>query len=357
MKQQGNPSYESINFEQFSNVQTAEVLTRAEGKRIFRRFLKGEQQKSGKRSSQYRAYTAAACLCLIVFFLVSPMGDKAMAAVKQAAVGIGQFLGMETEDDYAMVLDETQTKEGVTLTLHEVVASDHEFRYSVTGTKADGTILDSSQIGSSLWINGEHVGWDIEGTGWGPFGASDPQMAKEEEKGLHFYSNTYMNYEMPLNPKIRLELHAGGKNVQVHEPFVFEFTLNNAAFKKATKTIPINKTVTVHGKEMVLGDLILSPIDQYITLKNWKEWEKDCERGMDLTLFGTDDSGTEVWFHSWGDREDMRGCCADDSKGTYELNPDVKSYTLYPKYYVYPESGDEEGKEFVGREKLVIKVE
>lgn len=357
MKQQETRSYENINFEQFSNVQTAAVLTRAEGKRIFRRFLKGEQQRSGRRSSRY-PYAAAACLCLIFFLLVSPMGNKALAAVKQAAVGIGQFLGMEREDDYAMVIDETQTKEGVTLTLHEVVASDHEFRYSVTGKKADGTILRTSQIdGSGLWINGERVGWDIEGTGWGPFGASDPQMAKEEEKGLHFYSNTYINYEMPLNPQIRLELHAGGKAFQVQEPFVFEFTLNNAAFKKATKTIPINKTVTVHGKKLVLGELILSPIDQYITLKNWKEWEKDCQRGMDLTLFGTDDRGTELYFQSQGDSRDMQGWRADDSKGTYELNSDVKFYTLYPKYYVYPESDDEEGKEFVGGEKIVIKVE
>lgn len=357
MRRMEQQPYEAINFSRFSEV-PEEVLTEEERNRVLDHFFQTARQTRGKGRIPHRMLTAAACLFLILCLLATPMGDKALAAAKQAAVGIGQFLGMEQEDNYATVIDETRTIDGVTLTLHDVIASDHEFRCSVTGTKADGTALTTSQIGiETLWIDGKRADRDMEGTGWGPFGSSRPELAKAEETGLHFYSHTYNNYEMPVNPVIRLELYAGGKSFQVEEPFVFEFVLRNQAFKQATRRIPIGKTLRVHGKKLVLGDLIVSPIDQHITLNNMEEVKGDLDKeGAELYLKGTDDGGTEVLFLSRGG-DCLEGSCLDDSGGTYELRADAKSYTLHPECYLYPEKEEEEGRLYIGRDEITIPME
>lgn len=308
-------AYKDINFEAFSKA-PEEKMTSSESRRVLEDFY----QKAGcydhydRRRNQRRSI-AAVCACLIICLAISPIGDATWAAVKQAFMGIGQFLGMAKQDDYVTVVDQTQTKNGITVTLNDAIGSDNELRVSVTVVKDDGEVLGLSQVGIGEYsING--LNWEngLDSTGWGPFGSK-----RTENGGIYFLGTTFVNYEMPLNPTIDMCIAVEG------EKFYYTFTLDNKAFKEATRTASINKTVEINGRQLLLKDLIVTPIDQIITTEN--------PEGLDfmwpnIILYGEDNFGEKVLFDPNPFGETFAGSRENKDETTYEVNPTVSTYTF-----------------------------
>lgn len=315
-----NNNYEHINFEVFSDVPEVPVSCE-EKQRLMRPFDqrasgrgRSDVKGGGRRGSLAGALTAA---CLILCLAATPLGDKTWAAVKQAFIGIGQYLGMDQQDNYATVIDQTQTKNGVTTTLCEAIGSDHELRISFRATRDGENIGDSkidlmeSNINGYDWQNG------LKSTGTGPFGTDLPK--EKRDPGMHYWSKTFEDYEMPLNPTIRVKIAVCG------EEFTFTFTLENQAFKAATKEINIDKTIMYHGKRLTLKQLVITPIDQWITLENPDGIKQQELWG--LHIHGCDQSGDPVTFYTGG-YADFQGYRDNEDAVTYQLDKNVESYTL-----------------------------
>ncbi len=267
-----------------------------------------------KRKKAQRRSIAAVCACLIVCFAISPIGNAAWAAMKQAFMGIGEYLGMTKQDDYATVVDQTQTKNGITVTLNDAIASNNLMRVSVTVVKENGEVLGDSKVNIGEYaINGLSWRNGLKTTGSGSLGSKWTKV-----KGIHFLEASYYDFEMPLNPTIDMSIEAGD------ERFNFSFTLENEAFKKATRTTSINKTVLVQGKRLILKDLVVSPIDQIITTENpdrFDPWE-----GHEINIYGTDNLGNKISFGL--NPFDMSFSGTNSDEKTYEPDPDVTGYRL-----------------------------
>ena len=80
------------------------------------------------------------------------------------------------------------------------------------------------------------------------------------------------------------------------------------------------------GGEVHIGKLIITPIDQSITVENKEDIEEP------LYLEGTDETGDKVDFFNFC-HHDMWGSRINDDDTSYELNYDVKSYTLQFSYH------------------------
>ena len=299
-----------------------EIMTQEEKTRAIDSFYKeaGIKKPMGTRKKK-RWISVAVVACIVLAFSFTPAGTSAWAKAREAFMGIGQFLGNSAEDDYVTVIDQTQKKGDITFTLNEVVASDYEMRFSVTVEKDDGEVIGYSRIEmADVYINGlQAYGTgnseeEIKSYGAGSFGGKS-----DGDRGIYFLSVSY-EYDMPLNPEIQASFYADGRH------FNFKFTLDNSRFQQATKEVEINKVFDTPAGEIHIGKLIISPIDQNITV--------DCKDDIQLYCYleGTDEKGDEVSFGGvFG--TGMYGSRLNSDNTSYQLNYDVKSYTLQLKYH------------------------
>ena len=186
-----------------------EIMSQEEKTRAIDSFYKeaGIKKPTGTRKKK-RWISVAVAACIVLVFSFTPAGTSAWAKAREAFMGIGQYLGNSSEDDYVTVIDQTQKKGDITFTLNEVVASNYQMRFSVTVEKDDGTIVRLRDVGlhTPLYINGLAIGGpgiaDIEGYGVGPYGSK-----REGNRGIYFESITY-SYDMPLYPEIKASFYA-----------------------------------------------------------------------------------------------------------------------------------------------------
>ena len=301
-----------------------EIMTQEEKTRAIDSFYKeaGIKKPTGTRKKK-RWISVAVAACIVLVFSFTPAGTSAWAKAREAFMGIGQFLGDSTEDDYVTVIDQTQKKGDITFTLNEVVASDHQMRFSMTVEKDDGTVLRLRDVSihGIVYINGLELGSvvdgaDIQSYGYGLFGGK-----RDGNKGIYFLDTSY-EYDMPLYPEIQVSFYAGGRI------FDFEFTIDNKKFKEATKEVEINKVFDTPEGELHIGKLVITPIEQDITIEN----KDEIEVLSSFSLDGTDETGDKVHFSPTWDG-DMFGWRVNEEKTSYELSYDVKSYTLQLDYY------------------------
>jgi len=335
-----NKEYEHINFNVFSNI-AEEIVSPEEKRRLMENFYQTApdavplRDRNKRRLRGIRQISVFAAACLIICMAVTPLGDMTWAAARQVFMGIGHYLGMDHSDDYATIIDKTQTKNGVTVTLCEAVGSDNELRISFRAVK-DGENMNSSKVDIAEYsINGINAESGLKDIGRGPFGTNLPE--EQMDRSLHFWGAFYDDFEMPLNPTIDVKIEAGG------EKFKFSFILENEKFKAATKQVNIDKTVTFRGKPIILKQLIITPIDQVITFENPEDVSK--EDLWRLCIYGTDQNGDRVSFTAgfgskfYGERNNR------DHK-TYMMNPDIESYTLRAKDEALPAEKQDIGESF-----------
>ena len=295
-----------------------EIMSQEEKTRAIDSFYKeaGIKKPTGTRKKK-RWISVAVAACIVLVFSFTPAGTSAWAKAREAFMGIGQYLGNSAEDDYVTVIDQTQKKGDITFTLNEVVASNYQMRFSVTVEKDDGTVLRLRDVEEhETFINGLRIGGsedDIMGYGSGSYGGK-----RDGNKGIYFLNISY-EYDMPLYPEIKASFYAEDQR------FDFKFILDNKRFKEATKEVEINKVFDTSGGEVHIGKLIITPIDQSITVENKEDIEEP------LYLEGTDETGDKVDFFNFC-HHDMWGSRINDDDTSYELNYDVKSYTLQFSY-------------------------
>lgn len=315
-----NNNYEHINFEMFSDV-PEEPVSQDEKQRLMRSFYQRVSAAPYRHveddSWPGRRVGVLIAACLILCLTMTPLGDRTWAAVKQAFMGIGQYLGMDQQDDYATAVDQTKTKNGVTVTLCEAVGSDHQLRISFRAAKDGKNIGDSKIDLMEASINGYDWPDGLKSTGTGPFATDLPK--EKRDPGMHYWTKTFEDFEMPLNPTIYVKIAVGG------EHFAFTFTLENEALKEATKKVDIDKTVMYHGKRLILKQLVVTPIDQWITIENPDGIEQ--EELWNINLHGSDQSGDPVSFYS-GCYTSFQGVRDNEDEVTYQLDKNAESYTL-----------------------------
>lgn len=312
--------YREVDWNQFVP-EDEEKLTKTEREHIKKQFYESAgittniQQKK-KYLKWY--YVPAACVAFGLCVAITPIGNTTFAKVLKSFVGIGEHLGKTEEDTYVTHVDQEKQGKDITITLKDVIASDQQLRCSVLVTNKDKTKtkLKDVQI-EDIKINNKEP---EENRGYAVLGKENVKTGN-----LHFVSVNYKHKEMLLNPKISLQIRI--KNNLYH----FKFTLKNQKFKRAEKTIKIGKKIKVKGQMIQLDKLIVTPIDQIITITVPKEGQKKLKK-EEIFLTGTNQKGDKVYFQGCFDEftgdEYLYGTRENDDQLTYELDEKEISYNL-----------------------------
>lgn len=312
--------YREVDWNQFVP-EDEEKLTKTEREHIKKQFYESAgittniQQKK-KYLKWY--YVPAACVAFGLCVAITPIGNTTFAKVLKSFVGIGEHLGKTEEDTYVTHVDQEKQGKNITITLKDVIASDQQLRCSVLVTNKDKTKtkLKDVQI-EDIKINNKEP---EENRGYAVLGKENVKTGN-----LHFVSVNYKHQEMLLNPKISLQIRI--KNNLYH----FKFTLKNQKFKRAEKTIKIGKKIKVKGQMIQLDKLIVTPIDQIITITVPKEGQKKLKK-EEIFLTGTNQKGDKVYFQGCFDEftgdEYLYGTRENDDQLTYELDEKEISYNL-----------------------------
>lgn len=312
--------YREVDWNQFVP-EDEEKLTKTEREHIKKQFYESTgittniQQKK-KYLKWY--YVPAACVAFGLCVAITPIGNTTFAKVLKSFVGIGEHLGKTEEDTYVTHVDQEKQGKDITITLKDVIASDQQLRCSVLVTNKDKTKtkLKDVQI-EDIKINNKEP---EENRGYAVLGKENVKTGN-----LHFVSVNYKHQEMLLNPKISLQIRI--KNNLYH----FKFTLKNQKFKRAEKTIKIGKKIKVKGQMIQLDKLIVTPIDQIITITVPKEGQKKLKK-EEIFLTGTNQKGDKVYFQGCFDEftgdEYLYGTRENDDQLTYELDEKEISYNL-----------------------------
>jgi len=312
--------YREVDWNQFVP-EDEEKLTKTEREHIKKQFYESAgittniQQKK-KYLKWY--YVPAACVAFGLCVAITPIGNTTFAKVLKSFVGIGEHLGKTEEDTYVTHVDQEKQGKDITITLKDVIASDQQLRCSVLVTNKDKTKtkLKDVQI-EDIKINNKEP---EENRGYAVLGKENVKTGN-----LHFVSVNYKHQEMLLNPKISLQIRI--KNNLYH----FKFTLKNQKFKRAEKTIKIGKKIKVKGQMIQLDKLIVTPIDQIITITVPKEGQKKLKK-EEIFLTGTNQKGGKVYFQGCFDEftgdEYLYGTRENDDQLTYELDEKEISYNL-----------------------------
>ena len=268
--------YREINLEKFVP-EEEEKLTKTEKEHIKKQFYEstGITTKGQQKKKQFKwYYIPAACVVFGLCVAITPIRDTAFAKALKSIVGIGEHLGKTEEDTYVTHVDQVKQDKDINVT-------QWNGRYNKKENVKKGTI--------------------------------------------HFLSVKYQRQDIPVNPKISLKVRV--KNKLYH----FKFVLKNQRFKKATKTVSIDQEIKVKGQTIQLDDLIVTPIDQIITIKVLKKQQTKI-KNEEILLSGTNQRGDKVYFEAFLDEftgnEYLYGTRENDDQMTYELDEKDLTYTL-----------------------------
>lgn len=311
--------YREVDWDKFVP-EEEEKLTKAEKDRIKGQFYQSAgiltKEQSKKKLKWY--YIPAACAAFGLCMMITPIGNTTFAKALKSFVGIGEHLGKKEEDSYVTHVNQTKEEKNRTITLKDAIASDQQFRCSILVTNKDKTKtkLKDVQI-EDIKINDKEP---EQNRGYAVLGKENVKKGT-----IHFLSVNYQRQEIPVNPKISLKVWV--KNKLYH----FEFTLKNQKFKKAVKTVKINQQIKVKGDKIQLENLIVTPIDQVITVKIPKKSQIKM-KDEEILLTGTNQKGDKIYFEAFFDEftgnEYLYGTRKNDDQMTYELDEKDLSYTL-----------------------------
>lgn len=197
--------------------------------------------KTGKASgrSRRREVWAASAVLVVACGMLGTFHPQVNAAVRELVSRIGQIAGREADfAPYASQMEMTQTKDGVTLTLQEVVLTDNQLYAAV----AMDTDLEQAWIGECrVYFDGSEDGPTSYSSGFLQGNAAEHEVVVEYRcaDGL-----------LPLeNADITLELtvyeDGADETSGVRVPFAFTFAASDTGLKGDTLQLALAEAIEI----------------------------------------------------------------------------------------------------------------
>ena len=254
---------------------------------IEKKRIKNNLKKSIKSKHTYRkAASIAETAVISIGLLGTSFGSYAYAGINSFFYDIASVLGIEKNlDEYKTVVNQSITKNGITVQLNEVILDNDELIVSATSTFNEklggegGTILDHN-----VYINGKRVNSGA--------GGSAEKIDEYTMQVVMVNHLTEGNFNGDLNVKIVFsDPMINGKTTKGR--WVFEFKTNGDELAINTREISLNNKFTLeNGQEITLDKYTSNNLGQkiYFTLD-----AKGTE--YDIILKGYDDIGNEITFY------------------------------------------------------------
>lgn len=260
------------------------------------------RKKYGVFQLYSRKIAGVAILAMICIAAMS--NSRVQAAVREFTTKIGEILGFAKDlSPYAEMIDQTQTKNGISLTLKEVILDDRVLMVSVH-TDFEG------ENGGALWVNDEktringqrHMAYESLGSD----GLDTDTFKPEWDMVL------VQVYEDQILPNGDVDVHLVLEGVKWEElgdaaalpdayeekptEFIYDFVITSEELKAKTVKQKLDVTVGVSSEEkknLTLKELTMNDLYCRIIAEG-AAWDDDWPNQYALKLKGTDSFGNPV---------------------------------------------------------------
>lgn len=295
---------------------------------------------TGKRNSHKKLIGAACAAVILCGLAMTDAGSMAVyAAGESAAYHISNFMGLNRNlQDYATVIGTSQSDNGYTIRLNEVIL-DQESLVVSTNVYKDGATPEETQQLLEMGIPTGMVyvnGWPVLG------GASGGAYRNENDNSV----GSVIRYDLDgIDTSGELDIKLVFHNISLQEgcptgTWKFHFMADGSALAADTVTIPVNHSFTLeNGVTVTLTDYTSNVLGQrvYFTLEGGTATERS---DYHLRLEGTDDLGQPIVFEvSRMNGKEGTGYMEWQLLGE-KIAAETKSLTLTPYAVAFPkESG------------------
>ncbi|MGL6105249.1 DUF4179 domain-containing protein [Romboutsia sp.] len=308
------------------------------------------RQSIGKKNtnSNYKKYISVASVAILSIAIVSvtPLGTYASKMISDLVFDIKSVLNLEVDDgNYIKVINQSITKDDVTLRLNEAVLNDGELIVSMTTKSKEKIPRDiriEGELKQKLYINGEFI--DNANS------SSGIDASKKNIDEVLFFNVDTSKYSSVIDIKIELEdltIYREINNQLIKEktvkgPFVFEFDFDTSKISKNIKNVDMNKEIDLGNNQKIsLDKFVYTPLTQkvYYT-KNKEEFNNEIE----LVLKGVDELGNEVIFERNIEGNGTGTLITNLSGKQVDKSAKYLTLTAYKRSYIFKEDGGTEQK-------------
>lgn len=319
------------------NAYNHEELTDIEKRKLKKRF------KKSIRSNQllYRKGIAAAVALLMIGVFTINFGGPVWAYANTIAYDIASYLGIEKSlDEYKTVVNESITRNGVTIQLNEVVLNNTELVVSTTVTTNEALQENTMvSLDRDIYINGKSA-----------FSSAGGSSTRIDEHTMQ----EVMNYKLEGDLSGELNIKIVLSDLSINDSkkpgrWVFEFKTNGEDLRIDTKEILLDYAFTLEdGLNITLEKYASNNLGQKIYyVKN----EPGSKNPMyDIVLRGHDDLGNKVDFHLSNEKDGHGILKLETINGN--LSDDAKELFLTPYAVKFPDQSGQMSNDFkkVGEE-------
>ena len=277
--------------------------------------------KEEKKSWMPGVWSKVAAACAIVTAASVIFSNPAVqAAMKNLTLSIGETLGLSKGiENYTEILNTSQTDNGITVTLKEVVLDDGVLLAKVHAEKADSKeqkdgaaskINSLAGMGFSIedrecTINGEKL--DEYGSGsYLPYSFDDLNSDDLDENVYDAVLESRFQNSIDLgeNPEVHLVIKADNEETLGGDPyalFTFDFTISHAELMNQTVYKELeNVSIDTEKGVVKLTDFSVNKLQSTIQA----EVPSELYQNYELELRGTDSKGNQVQYELSGTFED-----------------------------------------------------
>lgn len=219
-----------------------------------------------RRFMIYHIERKAACLAIIVMLgLCLAFHDQVSAAVSRFTTMIAEILQV-TDDmtSYTDIINTTQEKNGISVTLNEVVLSENALYASVKLDDVDGDNNHGISVGENIKIDGKEYECNSSRV---------YQKKNLEENDKQYVVEWIYDDGVPLPKKADIEItivvHKKIEDVE-GEPFTFSFSTSKEELQKNTTHLKLNQKISLGKNEAVLREVSINSVASSLKLESDK---------------------------------------------------------------------------------------
>ena len=209
-----------------------------------------------RRFMIYHIGRKAACLAIIVMLgLCLAFHDQVSAAVSRFTTMIAEILQV-TDDmtSYTDIINTTQEKNGISVTLNEVVLSENALYASVKLDDVDGDNNHGISVGENIKIDGKEYECNSSRV---------YQKKNLEENDKQYVVEWIYDDGVPLKKKANIEItivvHKKIEDVE-GEPFTFTFVASKEDLQNNVVHLELNQRISLDEKEVIIKEFSINSV-------------------------------------------------------------------------------------------------
>ncbi|MBF4693028.1 DUF4179 domain-containing protein [Fusibacter ferrireducens] len=230
---------------------------------------------------------AAVFLCIVftatfISFKINPTFATSIPVVGSIIKDITGY-GNDLFDQYTAVINKSSEKEGIKITLNEVMLDSNQLRIATTIESEKAYNETFYTTPPTVFVNGGMLR---------SYSSSGVGSYRDAHTLVDIATIDVHDVKIPsqINMKIVYENFSyqdnNGENKVIKGPWVFDFAISKAAIESETITYKINKNITYKDIKMYFQDITITPLTTYLKYK--------CKGEKPLEILIVDDRGNAL---------------------------------------------------------------